>query len=212
MSQAALLSLHQELRKCFQSLETNRSVWKSALAECSPLMSSLGNLAEQLRALKSVELVNTPLAQFPDLQERLQHKLTQATDTVLSRLDEKIDALQVAKDSISKQVFAVFQLYEQNSDFLDLRSCVARSAISPSIADMLEWLQDAECYYRVQSGQFLVTVLRHVQRKYLLQMLKPDDLTLMETAPKRWASLDSPSREERISDAVSQVSFFMESE
>ncbi|KAL6457146.1 hypothetical protein MHYP_G00341090 [Metynnis hypsauchen] len=202
MSQAALLSLHQELRECFRSLEASRTVWGSALEECSPLLSSLGNLAEQLRALKSVELLSTPLAKFPDFQERLQHKLTQAADTVLSRLSEKMDALQVVKDSISKQVFAVFQLYEQNSDFLDLRSCVARSAISPSIADMLEWLQDAEYYYRVQ----------YVQRSSLLQMLKPDDLTLMETAPKRWASLDSPSREERISDALFQVSFFLESE
>ncbi|KAL7829685.1 hypothetical protein AOLI_G00305700 [Acnodon oligacanthus] len=203
MSQAALRSLQQELRKCFQSVEASGPVWRSALEECSPLLSSLGNLAEQLRALKSVDLLNTPLAKFPDLQQRLQHRLAQAADAVLSKLREKMDALQVVKDSISKQVFAVFQLYEQNSDVLKLRSCVARSAISPSIADMLEWLQDAEYYYRV---------FRYVQRSNLLQMLKPDDLTLMETAPKRWASLDSPSREERISDALFQVSFFLESE
>ncbi|XP_072532406.1 AFG2-interacting ribosome maturation factor [Salminus brasiliensis] len=202
MSHPALLMLHQELRKCFQSLKTNRDVWRSALEECSPLMSSLGNLAEQLRALKSVELVNTPLSQFPDLQQRLQHKLAQAVDTVLSKLSEKMDSLQGVRDSISKQVFAVFQLYDQNTAALDLRSCVSRSATSPSIADMLEWLQDAECYYRVQ----------YIQRKNLLWMLKPDDLTLLEAAPKRWASLDSPSREERISDALFHVSFFMELE
>ncbi|KAG9279912.1 uncharacterized protein C1orf109 homolog [Astyanax mexicanus] len=202
MSQPALLLLQQELRKCFQSVQVNKEVWRSALVECSPLISSLGNLAEQLRALKSVDLASTPLCHFPDLQPRLQHKLAQAVDTVLGKLSEKIETLQGVRDSTSKQVFAVFQLYEQNADSLDLHTCVARSATSPSIADMLEWLQDAECYYRVQ----------YIQRKNLLWTLKPDDLTLMEAAPKRWASLDSPDKEERISDALFQVSFFMESE
>lgn len=42
-------------------------------------------------------------------------------------------------------------------------------------------------------------VFRCIQRKNLLQLLKPDDLTLLETAPKRWTSLDSPRGEDRIS-------------
>ncbi|XP_066530421.1 AFG2-interacting ribosome maturation factor [Hoplias malabaricus] len=202
MTQPALLVMYEELRKCFHNLEANRNVWRSILEECLPLVNSLGNLGEQLVALKRVELKNTPLSQFIDLQAKLQHKLTQAVEVILERLSEKTDALQATKDSISKQVFAVFQLYEQKADSLDLCSCVSRSAASPSIADMLGWLQDAEYYYRVQ----------YIQRKNLLQMLKPEDLTVMETAPKRWASLEAPLREDRISDALFQVSFFMESE
>ncbi|XP_076865250.1 AFG2-interacting ribosome maturation factor isoform X2 [Brachyhypopomus gauderio] len=202
MSQQALSVLHQELRKCFRSLEANQTVWRSVLVDCTPLMSSLGNLAEQLRALKNVEVSTTPLAQFPDLKERLQHKLVQAVDTVLGQLMEKMCALQLVRESTSKQVFAVVQQYERSADSLDIHSCTARSAVSPSTADMLEWLQDAERYYRVQ----------YIQRKNLLQMLKPEQLMLMETAPKTWAALQSPGGEDNITDVLHQVSFFMESE
>lgn len=202
MSQPALLQFHQELRKCFQSLKANQTVWNGVLEECTPLLSSLGNLAEQLRALKSVEIANTPLSTFPNLPERLQHKLLNAVDTVLGELSEKVNALDLVRASVCKQVAAVFQMYEQNSELLPISTCVARCALSPSIADMLEWLQDTERYYRMQC----------IQRKNLLQLLKPDDLTLLETAPKRWTSLDSPRGEDRISGALFQVSFFMASD
>ncbi|XP_043073100.1 uncharacterized protein C1orf109 homolog [Puntigrus tetrazona] len=202
MSSAVLSSLHEQLKKCFETLKANRSVWDGELAECKPLMSSLGNLAVQLKALKNVQIANTPLANFPSLQERLRYKLLLAVDAILGKLADKMDALQKVQGAISQQVSAVFQFYEKNTDTLDIAVCVSRSAICPSISDMLEWLQDAERYYRLQL----------VQRRYLLQTLTPSDLTLMETAPKRWESLHSASGEERIADAMCQVSFFMETE
>nr|XP_033492198.1 uncharacterized protein C1orf109 homolog [Epinephelus lanceolatus] len=197
---APLLSLHQALRKSFQSLENNQKVWTSVLAECSPLMVSLGNLAEQSRALSNVQISNTPLRDFPDLEERLRFKLSQATDTVLGKLNEKMCSLQSVRDSISNQVSGVFQLYEQNADSLDLLTVTERSATIPSVSDMLEWLQDAERHYR---QQFL-------RRKTLLQTLRPDHLSLLESAPKRWKSLESPSTEDHITDILCKVSFFIE--
>uniref|UniRef100_A0A3Q3LB47 AFG2 interacting ribosome maturation factor n=1 Tax=Labrus bergylta TaxID=56723 RepID=A0A3Q3LB47_9LABR len=148
MSKPALLSLHQALRKSFHSLESNQREWRSVLAECSPLMESLGNLAEQWRALSNVQISNTPLRDFPDLQERLTFKLLQATDTVLLKVNEKMSSLQSVRDSVSNQVSAVLQLYEQNSDSLDLLTVTERSATAPSVSDMLGWLQDAERHYR----------------------------------------------------------------
>lgn len=90
MSKPAVASVHQALRKSFKSLEANQKVWRTALAECSPLMDSLGNLAEQIRALSNVNISNTPLKDFPDLEDRLRYKLLQATDTVLGKLNEKL--------------------------------------------------------------------------------------------------------------------------
>jgi len=87
MSKPALLSLHQALRKCFQNLENNQKVWESVLAECSPLMVSLGILAEQSRALSNIQISNTPLRDFPDLEGRLRFKLQLSTDTVLGKLN-----------------------------------------------------------------------------------------------------------------------------
>ncbi|TSK31323.1 hypothetical protein Baya_3433 [Bagarius yarrelli] len=131
-------------------VESDCLEWNGVIEECTPLLGSLGNLAEQLRSLKSVEISNTPLSAFPDLSERLQHKLLNALDTVLGQLCEKVDALGLVRDSVSKQVSLVFQMYEENSDLLPISTCVARCALSPSIADMLEWLKDAERYYRIQ--------------------------------------------------------------
>ncbi|XP_070841002.1 AFG2-interacting ribosome maturation factor [Chaetodon trifascialis] len=202
MSKPAVVSLHQALRKSFQSLENNQKVWNSVVAECSPLMVSLGNLAEQSRALSNVQLCSTPLRDFPDLEERLRFKLLQATDTVLIKLNEKMSSLQSVRDSMNNQVSAVFQLYEQNTDSLDLLTVTERSATTPSLSDMLEWLQDAERHYR---QQFL-------RRTTLLQTLRTDDLSLLESAPKRWKSLESPGADDCITDTLCKVSFFMESQ
>ncbi|XP_040909346.1 uncharacterized protein C1orf109 homolog [Toxotes jaculatrix] len=202
MSTPALSSLHQALRKSFKSLESNQKVWKSVLTECSPLMVSLGNLTEQSRALSNVQISNTPLRDFPDLEDRLRYKLLLAMDTVLGKLNEKMSSLQSVRDAVSNQVSAVLQLYEQNTDSLDVLTVTERSATTPSIADMLEWLQDAERHYR---QQFL-------RRKTLLQMLRSDNLSLLESAPKRWKALESPNAEDCITDTLCKVSFFVESQ
>ncbi|XP_047460765.1 uncharacterized protein C1orf109 homolog [Mugil cephalus] len=202
MSKLTLTLLHQSLRKSFVTLESNHKVWTSVLDECSPLMVSLGNLAEQSRALSNIQISNTPLRDFPDLEDRLRFKLSEATDTVLGKLNEKMSSLQSVRDTISNQVSTVFQLYEQDADSIDLLAVTERSAITPSVADMLEWLQDAERHYR---QQFL-------RRKTLLQTLRADDLSLLESAPKRWKSLETPSTEDRITDTLCKVSFFMESQ
>ncbi|XP_070702555.1 AFG2-interacting ribosome maturation factor [Pempheris klunzingeri] len=202
MSNSAQLALHQALRKSFKSLDSNRKVWNSVLEECSPLMASLENLAEQLRALSNVQISNTPLRDFPDLEDRLRFKLLEAMDTVMCKLSEKMSSLQSVRDSISNQVSAVFQLYEQNKDTLDLLSVTERSATTPSLSDMMEWLQDAERYYR---QQFL-------KRKTLLQTVRADDISLLESAHKRWKSMESPRAEDCITDTLCKVSFFIESQ
>ncbi|XP_077088658.1 AFG2-interacting ribosome maturation factor-like [Siphateles boraxobius] len=150
MSSSVLLSLHQELKQCFAVLKANKAVWDSALADCEPLMSSIGNIAVQLKALKHVQLADTPLASFPGLHERLHYKLSLAVDIALGKLAENMVALQRVRDAVAQRVSAVFQLYERNTHTLDFAACVSRSAVCPSISDMLEWLQDSERHFRIQ--------------------------------------------------------------
>lgn len=127
-------------------------------------------------------------------------------------------SLQSVRDLLSNQVSVVFQLYEQNRDGLGLLTVTERSATAPSLSDMMEWLQDAERHYRRQYpfslclpfgwGLFLfATPLTHVfiflRRKTLLQTLRADDLSLLESAPKRWKSLECPSAEDRVTGKMS---------
>lgn len=90
MSKPGVASLHEALQKSFQGLENNQKIWTSLLAECVPLLESLGNLAEQSKALSNVQLSITPLRVFPDLEDRLRFKLQEAMDTVLVKLNEKM--------------------------------------------------------------------------------------------------------------------------
>lgn len=43
---------------------------------------------------------------------------------------------------------------------------------------------------------------RFVRRKALLQTLRADELSLLESSPKRWKSLESPSMEENITSKI----------
>nr|XP_021323656.1 uncharacterized protein C1orf109 homolog isoform X1 [Danio rerio] len=142
MPGSALLSLQQELRRGFEALKAAKDAFDGGHAECQELVSSLGNLALQLKALKQVQISKTPLSGFPCLQQRLHYKLSLAVDALLAKLAEKI----------------------------------------------------------------------LMQSRLLLQTLTPTDLTSMETAPNRWRSLRSARQEERIADALCQVSIFLETE
>ncbi|KAM9824054.1 AFG2-interacting ribosome maturation factor [Neosynchiropus ocellatus] len=201
MSQSSLPALQQALRRSFQSLDGSQKQWASVSSECAPLLVSLGNLAEQSRALSAVHISRTPLRVFPDLEDRLTFKLVQAADVLLCKLHEKMSSLQSVRDSVGNQVAAVFQLYQQNLDHLDLHAATQRSAIVPSVADMMAWLQDAERHYRQQ----------YLRRKALLQTLKAEELSKLELISKRWNSLENPSAERHVSDMLCKVSFFLES-
>ncbi|XP_066573673.1 AFG2-interacting ribosome maturation factor isoform X2 [Amia ocellicauda] len=201
MSNSALLSLHRVLQKCFDVITQQRDVWAGVLRDCTPLLGSLGNLGQQLQACAEVDLRATPLQRFPDLQQRLRYKLLNAVDTVLGQLGDKMCVLQAARDAISNQVTPVFQLYEQHIDTLGLAAAVERSPLAPSVADMLEWLQDIDRFYR---NQFL-------RRKVLLQSIKPDNVSQLLSVPQAWSRLSPPDSEDFISDALMKVSFFMDS-
>ncbi|XP_051927610.1 ribosome biogenesis protein C1orf109 homolog [Hippocampus zosterae] len=201
MSKSAILTIHQALRRSFHSLENNQKLWKSVLAECIPLMASLENLAEQSQALSNVQISNTPLKDFPEVEELLRFKLSQAMDTVLCKLHENMASLQSLRDSLTNQVSTVVQLYEQNTDTLDLVTVTKHSGTVPSVVDMLEWLQDAERHYRQQ----------FVRRKTQLHALSSGNLNILATATKKWKELDTPGAEDQISDTLCKVSFFVES-
>ncbi|XP_054910982.1 ribosome biogenesis protein C1orf109 homolog [Poeciliopsis prolifica] len=196
------MSLQAAVRRSFTALQDQRAAWRSELEECLPLMEALGNLGEQMEALSRVRLPDTPLRAFPDLQERLQLQLLQAVDLLLQRLGDRMSRLQSIKDSVGGHVSAALQLYQDAADTLDVAAATQRSSAAPSLADMLEWLQDAERFYR---RQFL-------QRKSLLLTLRRDDRARLEGAATAWRSLDSPDAEQQVTDHLCRVAFFLESQ
>lgn len=90
MPGSALSSLQLELRRGFESLKAAKGAFDGGHAECLELVCSLGNLALQLKALKQVQISETPLSGFPCLQQRLHYKLSLAVDALLAKLAEKM--------------------------------------------------------------------------------------------------------------------------
>lgn len=192
-----LTQLQQALRKAFQSVESSRKSWRAALDESASLLVSLGNLAEQFVALSKVDLSKSPLSSFPELEEKLRFKLDHAADTVMKKLYEKLSVLQCLKDSVSSQVSSVFQIQDQFC--LDLQVLTSASASAPSVSEMMTWIQDIERHFRRQ----------FVKIKALFLSLRANDFVLLSSAPEKWKKLSSPEEEERISDVLCRVSFFV---
>ncbi|KAK6474245.1 hypothetical protein HHUSO_G26451 [Huso huso] len=199
--QAAILSVHQATKKCFEVIGQQQSVWDCTLADCLPLLSSLSSLGEQLQSCSKVRFKNTPLQGFPELEQRLRCKLIQAVETVLGKLGEKMSVLQTVQDAVNNQVATVFQQYVQHADTISLSASIERSSLAPSVADMLEWLQDIDRFYR---NQFL-------KRKLLLQTIKPDNFSHMQALPQSWNRVSTQKGRELIQDTLMKVSFFMDS-
>ncbi|XP_040269131.1 uncharacterized protein C1orf109 homolog [Bufo bufo] len=198
---AALLSVQQSLRRCFDTIDQQQEEWKRTILACGPLVSSLSNLAEQLQSCQKVTFSKTPLGGFPDLQDRLRYKLEAAVDLTLEKLNEKMCVLQRVRDSVSHQVGSVLYVYEVSAEKLSLEASLERTSHSPSVADMLEWLQDTEKYYRNQ----------YLQRKLLLQV-QDNHLSDIKNLTHSWERLDDKfaTNQHLVEDMLLNVSLFRE--
>ncbi|XP_019403397.1 PREDICTED: uncharacterized protein C1orf109 homolog [Crocodylus porosus] len=109
-------------------------------------------------------------------------------------------ALQQVRDAASGRVGTVFQLYEEAAAELGLEAVVQRSALSPSLADALAWLQDVECYYRQA----------YLECKLLLLRAHHEDLSELEALPQAWEGLLERHNPDIVEDTLLKVSFFLE--
>lgn len=196
-----LLAVQEVLRKCFPVVEQQQGLWQSTLQDCSPLLSSLSNLAEQLQAAQNVRFEDVPaLRPFPDLQERLRRKQLEAGDIALDKLADRLATLLRVRDTVSSHVERVFQTYEQHSAALDMDAVLRPSVVSPSVADMLEWLQDIDRHYRSS----------YLKRKCLLSSIHWGDLASIQALPKAWDQISEDECQSFVPDILVSVSFFLE--
>lgn len=196
-----MLAVREALRRCFPAVEEQQGLWQGALRDCQPLVAALSNLAEQMQASQSVRFEDVPaLRAFPDLQERLRRKQLEAGDAVLDKLGERLATLLKVRDTVSSQVERVFQVYEQHADTLGLDAVLQPSAASPSVADMLEWLQDMDRHYRNS----------YLKRKDLLSSIQWGDLASIQALPQAWDRIPEAEHQEFVQDTLLNVSFFLE--
>lgn len=195
------LAVQEALKKCFPAVEEQQGLWQSTLRDCPPLLASLSNLAEQLQAAQNLRFEDVPaLRAFPGLKERLRRKQLEAGDTVLDQLGERLAALLKVRDAVSSHVGQVLQVYEQHADAIGIDAVLQASAASPSVADMLEWLQDIERHYRSS----------YLKRKYLLSSIRWEDLASIQALPAAWDRISEDEHPDLVPDILLTVSFFLE--
>ncbi|XP_006867611.1 PREDICTED: uncharacterized protein C1orf109 homolog [Chrysochloris asiatica] len=203
-----LLAVQEALRKCFPVVEEQQGLWRSTLNDCLPLLASLSNLAEQLQAAQNVRFEEVPaLRAFPDLEERLRRKQLAAGDTVLDKLAERLATLLQVRDTVSSHVEQVFRVHEQHADVVGIDAALKPSVVSPSLADMLEWLQDIERHYR---NSYPLHDGRYLKRKYLLSSIQWGDLANIQALPKAWEQISEDEHQDLVQDTLLNVSFFLE--
>lgn len=184
-----LLAVQEALKKCFPVVEEQQGLWQDTLRDCQPLLASLSNLAEQLQAAQNLRFEDVPsLRDFPDLKERLRRKQLEAGDTALDKLGEKLAALLKVRDTVSSHVGQVLQIYEQHADTISIDAVLQASVVSPSVADMLEWLQDIERHYRSS----------YLKRKYLLSSVHWGDLPNIQALPKAWDRISEDEHQDLV--------------
>ncbi|XP_058535184.1 AFG2-interacting ribosome maturation factor [Ochotona princeps] len=197
----SLLAVREALKKCFPVVREQQGSWQDAVRDCQPLLASLSNLAEQLRAAQSLRLDEVPaLRAFPDLQERLRRKQLEAGDAVLEQLGDRLAALLEVRDAVSSHVEQVFEVYERHASTLDLDAVLQPSAATPSVADMLEWLQDIDRHFRTS----------YLKRKALLSSIRWGDLVSIQALPKAWDRISEGEHEDLVQDTLMKVAFFLE--
>ncbi|KAB1268794.1 uncharacterized protein Cadr_000013664 [Camelus dromedarius] len=106
----------------------------------------------------------------------------------------------LVRDVVSSHVERVLQIYEQHADALGVDAVLQASATSPSVAEMLEWLQDIERHYRNS----------YLKRKYLLSSIEWGDLGNIRALPTAWDRISEDEHPDLVRDILLNVSFFLE--
>ncbi|XP_058712628.1 AFG2-interacting ribosome maturation factor isoform X2 [Poecile atricapillus] len=122
---------------------------RAALAASTPLLGALAALAAQMRAARRLPWDATPLGAFPELRARLWQKQRGAAEALLEQLGGRREELRAVRDAVGAAGTAVLRLYEERGPTeLGLPGVLRRAPRCPSLADVLEGLQDVERYYR----------------------------------------------------------------
>ncbi|XP_042536033.1 uncharacterized protein C1orf109 homolog [Dipodomys spectabilis] len=195
-----LLAVQEALRKCFPAVEEQQGLWQGTVQDCQPLLISLSNLAEQMQAAHRLRFEDVPaLRAFPNVQERLRQQQLASGDIVLDQLAQRLATLLKVRDTVSNHVEQVFQTYEQHAHTVGIDAVLQPSAVSPSVADMLERLQDIERHYRNS----------YLKRKNLLSSIHWEDLAGIQALPKAWDQISEHEHQDLVQDTLLTVSFFL---
>ncbi|XP_005492412.2 AFG2-interacting ribosome maturation factor [Zonotrichia albicollis] len=190
------------LRTWSEAVAWAETAAREALAATAPLLDSLAALAAQMRAAQRLPWDATALGAFPELRARLWRKQRGAAEALLEQLGQRREELRAVRDAVGAAGSAVLRLVEERGPAeLGLAAVLRRGPRCPSLADVLEGLQDVERYYRHL----------YLEIKLLLQRLSLDSLADVEALPQSWERiLERYKEDDVVQDTLLKVSLFVE--
>ncbi|XP_062365014.1 AFG2-interacting ribosome maturation factor [Cinclus cinclus] len=199
---AVMAAVASALRAWAEAAARAEETARTALAASAPLLGALAALAAQMRAARRLPWDATALGAFPELRGRLWQKQRGAAEALLEQLGGRREELRAVRDAVGTAATAVLRLYEERGAAeLGLAGVLRRGPRCPSLADVLEGLQDVERYYR----------RLYLESKLLLQRLSLDSLADVEALPQSWERILERYREDGVvQDTLLKVSLFVE--
>nr|XP_027299800.2 uncharacterized protein C1orf109 homolog [Anas platyrhynchos] len=191
-----------ELREWAAVAERQEAARREALASWEPLLVSLAGLAEQLRAARRLAWGSSPLGAFGELRERLWRKQRGAAEALLEQLGQRREELRALRDAVGTGAASVLRVYEEKAAELGLEETLRRGARRPSLADVLEGLQDVERYYRHL----------YLESKLLLLSISCDSPEDMEALPQAWKRILERYEEDTVQDVLLKVSLYLDNQ
>ncbi|XP_068513909.1 AFG2-interacting ribosome maturation factor [Anas acuta] len=190
------------LREWAAVAERQEAARREALASWEPLLVSLSGLAEQLRAARRLSWGSSPLGAFGELRERLWRKQRGAAEALLEQLGQRREELRALRDAVGTGAASVLRVYEEKAAELGLEETLRRGARRPSLADVLEGLQDVERYYRHL----------YLESKLLLLSISCDSPEDMEALPQAWKRILERYEEDTVQDVLLKVSLYLDNQ
>ncbi|KAM6411511.1 AFG2-interacting ribosome maturation factor [Pluvialis apricaria] len=188
------------LREWAAAAARQDAAWRAALAAWAPLLGSLAGLAAQMRVGQRLAWDGSPLGAFGELRARLWRKQRGAAEALLEELGGRRAELRAVRDAVGAGVAGVLRLYEERAAELGLGAALRRGPRSPSLADVLEGLQDVERYYRHL----------YLESKLLLFRISCDSLADMEALPQSWERILECYKEDIVRDTLLKISLFVD--
>uniref|UniRef100_A0A8C3BV96 Chromosome 1 open reading frame 109 n=1 Tax=Cairina moschata TaxID=8855 RepID=A0A8C3BV96_CAIMO len=118
----------------------------------------------------------------------------QLQQPLLEQLGRRREELRALRDAVGTGAASVLRVYEENAAELGLAETLRRGARRPSLADVLEGLQDVERYYRHL----------YLESKLLLLSISCDSLEDMEALPQAWKRILERYEEDTVQGSSSR--------
>lgn len=188
-----------KLSKSYEDIERLLNLWTETDRHSNELIQSLTSPLEQLHSCEKACFKRSPLVDFDGLKEKLQHKLLKQTEIIMAKLQDDMNTFKIISKKMSTHWSSSLQVYTLYSGSLPMTMVCEGTPTQPSIADLLEWLNDLERIHReLYEGK--IEILGRIT--YITPMEN------VYTAMKEWASTQN-RHAHKIRDIMEQVAVFL---